>query len=117
MKIPRSKWKWFGMPLHFVCAKDCLWHKATLIGDYVVSSVGHMKDPLSDNPEYEIGHNRKYETMVFKADDTKEGCSCPDIIPTELWAEGSNEHSVADQIHDKICLRVARGEIPSKVEE
>lgn len=109
--ILREEWKWFGMPLHFICSDDCRWHKATQIGEYIVSSVGDMKSPLSPKRGYEIGHNRSYETMVFKVDGTKEGCACPNFTGSELFCEGSNDHTEADAIHDKICLMVARGEI------
>lgn len=33
---------WFGHPGHFICAKDCRFHMATLVGPWLVSTVGAL---------------------------------------------------------------------------
>ena len=87
-----SDWKWFGSPAHFICAEWCRFHMATLVGNYVVSTVGEYipdesvrellaesrglklegrgearrADWLKKNGFEELGYQRTYETMVFK---------------------------------------------------
>ena len=98
-------WKWYGHPAHFVCSEDCRFHLTTLVGNYVVSTVGELffdsevretlarsrgiqlegrgdarrADWLHKNGYEDIGLDRKYETMVFrwsgKVCDLK-GCDC-----------------------------------------
>src|SRR4051812_36676664 len=89
----RSEWVWMPHPAHFICARDCRFHLATWVGNYIVSTVGDY-EPDSVTREilaqsrgvtlegrgdarradyarkigYEdIGHGRKYETFVFPA--------------------------------------------------
>lgn len=38
--IPKSEWKWFGAAGHLIVASDCRFHLTTVIGPYVVSTVG-----------------------------------------------------------------------------
>ena len=40
--IPKEDWKWFGSAGHFICAHDCRFHLCTLVGNYVVSTVGEL---------------------------------------------------------------------------
>lgn len=40
MKVPVSKWKWFGNAGHLIVAQSCRFHLCTHIGDYMVSTVG-----------------------------------------------------------------------------
>jgi hypothetical protein len=104
-KVLRDAWRWFGSAAHFICGSDCRFHMATLIGEYVVSTVGeYLPDSevreilaqsrgvaLEGRGDYrradwmkkvgfeEIGYQRKYETMVFKwtgAVCEAEGCLC-----------------------------------------
>jgi hypothetical protein len=39
-EIPKSEWKWFGNAGHLIVSRWCRFHLCTLIGDYVVSTVG-----------------------------------------------------------------------------
>lgn len=90
--IPKSEWKWYGNPGHFICSAYCRFHLCTEIGDYLVSTVGEyipdskVREILAetrgitlegkgDAREYdymkkigfeEIGYGRTYETMAFK---------------------------------------------------
>jgi hypothetical protein len=41
-RVPESKWKWFGNAGHFICARDCQFHICTLVGEYLVSTIGEM---------------------------------------------------------------------------
>ena len=37
-----KNWKWFGNPGHFICAQNCRFHLCTLVGNYLVSTVGEL---------------------------------------------------------------------------
>jgi hypothetical protein len=67
----------------------------------------------------EIGHQRKYETMVFEAgktcSDPECNCGLPTITGHELAFEPANSAGVAAQNHYDLCEKAARGLI--KVEE
>jgi hypothetical protein len=98
--IPESEWRWFGWARHLIVGRDCRFHLATEVGDYLISTVG---DYLPDEPireilakvrgvvlegtgddrraDYmkkigyeEIGCDRMYETMVFKLSQGPCGC-------------------------------------------
>ncbi len=54
------------------CMRDkCLFHLNTYVGEYIVSTVGDVVEGCPDP-----GYNRKYETMVFKAEASGNDC-CP----------------------------------------
>lgn len=59
-----------------------------------------------------IGHNRKYETMVFKAGApcTAKGCGCglPSIDGSELDFLGYNDAGSAAKGHEKLCQKWER---------
>jgi len=81
--VPMNRWKWFGSSAHFICGRWCRFHLATLVGKYLISTVGEFVHPrnsggseeveskwLAKNfPGKDIGINTKYETMVFHAGD------------------------------------------------
>lgn len=110
----KVKWKWFGMAAHFICGHDCLFHMATQIGKYLISSVGFYV-PVSSrmNKKYEaqdIGLDRKYETFVFN---TKPGtCSCgcglPNFDASEIDSLASNTIAEAQINHMKLCKKYDR---------
>lgn len=82
----------FGLAGHFICGQWCRFHLCTVVGKYLVSTVGMMVHPsdsgasekteedwLFKNPNgKQIGHDRYYETMVFKAGPkcSSPGCNC-----------------------------------------
>lgn len=133
--IPKSDWQWFGHPGHFICADDCRFHLCTKVGDYLISTVGEMfpdestrevyaksrgitlegrgdyrkADFLKKHSWVEIGYNRKYETMVFKAGEpcTAKDCNCglPKIDGRELDAEPANDAATATQNHYALCFK------------
>jgi len=127
LPIPAEEWEWFGDPGHFICARWCRFHLCTLVGDYLVSTVGAYVHPrrsggneqaeaewLADNwPGEEIGVGRMYETMVFRAGDTRcdaDGCNCGMPIPdnwSELECVGYNMPGEANRGHLEMCQRYA----------
>lgn len=92
MPIPQSEWRWFGKAAHLIVGNDCRFHLATLVGDFMVSTVGEyipdapVREILAESRgivlegkgDYrraswmkqagveQIGFNRTYETMVFR---------------------------------------------------
>lgn len=112
--VPRDQWEWFGKAGHFICGQDCRFHLCTLVGPWLVSTVGEY---LPDSSIWEIeakfrgvtlegrgdarradymrkvgysqiGSGRTYETMVFPAGErcSAEGCGCG--MPTASdWSE------------------------------
>src|SRR6266446_3892048 len=80
-EITADKWQWFGNVGHLCVGRWCRFHMTTKVGEYLVSTVGEYVHPrhsngseraeadwLKDNwPGENIGCDRKYETMVFKA--------------------------------------------------
>lgn len=126
-RIPEKDWKWFGFPAHFICAQWCRFHMATQIGDYIVSTVGQYIHPRhsmgSERAEAkwrqqhpngeEIGVDRFYETMVFKAGpvcaSASCGCGLPEISGHELDFKGYQNAGEATRGHMEICKTVASG--------
>lgn len=102
--IDKREWIWMGHPAHFICAHDCRFHLATVVGKYIISTVGeHLPDApvreiiakstgvklegkgdarlvdfLAKCDYQDIGYERKFETMVFEAvaRDEIDGVSC-----------------------------------------
>jgi hypothetical protein len=129
----RDKWIWMPHPAHFICGSQCKFHLATYVGKYIVSTVGEylpdyevreifakcrgvMLEGRGDERtnDYmrkigfeDIGVNRKYETMVFKAKKNldKHYKCCPwqlsDFSCLEM--EGYNDPGKASEGHYKLC--------------
>lgn len=100
--IPQSEWKWFGHAGHLIVSQWCRFHLCTLIGRYLVSTVGEyvpdetvreihcevrgialvgrgdarLADYMKKVGFQEIGFGRTYETMVFNT--TGEFCQRPE---------------------------------------
>ena len=98
LTYPPETWEWFGSALHLIVGHDCRFHLGTLVGPWVVSTVGEWLPDSSSWDIYaesagvtlrgrgddrrnqflrevgyvEIGAGRKYETLVFRA--TGERC-------------------------------------------
>jgi hypothetical protein len=132
VKHPRDEWEWFGSAAHFICGRWCRFHLATLVGPWLVSTVGEYVPPSksgSERAEAEflarnkwgdtIGCDRKFETMVFRAGkrcaDSDCGCGLPAIASSELEMWPYNDRASAQLGHDEMCGKwstVADGEEP-----
>ncbi len=125
-------WEWYGNPGHFLCSRWCRFHLTTKVGPWLVSTVGEYVHPrhsgsepkeaewLKDNwPGEDIGYNRKYETMVFRAGEPcmAEGCGCglPQIDGTECSSAGYNDAKAAKEGHMRLCQEYARKPEPTEV--
>ncbi len=133
-----KQWVWFGNAGHLIVSKYCRFHLTTLVGKYLVSTVGqfwperavreiHAKvcDPkwfsenvhrLGDDFNFEymkkfgyenIGYNRKFETMVFKAgkvcSDKSCNCGLPEIDGENIDFCSYQTAAEANKGHLKIC--------------
>ena len=89
--LPTSEWKWYGTAAHFICSARCKFHLATLVGKYIISTVGEYIAPdnrMESNDYYPIGagNNRLYETMVFRWGGETCNCGCGLPVPAD-WRE------------------------------
>lgn len=89
--INQNDWEWFGVAGHFICGHWCRFHLCTVVGPWVISTVGEYVHPrhsggseqkemiwLKDNwPGEDVGLDRKYESMVFLAGDR---CVLPECM-------------------------------------
>lgn len=135
--VPRESWEWFGSPGHLIVAQDCRFHLCTLVGPWLVSTVGEWlpdssswdifahgveiegrgdarrADFLNKVGFVEVGFGRKFETMVFRATDercTEAECECEMPIVrdwSELDSDGYNLRGDAQRGHYAMCERWA----------
>ncbi len=119
-----TKWQWFGDVGHFICGRWCRFHLCTLVGPWLVSTVGAYVHPrhgegnelaeaewLEKNwPGEDIGAGRKYETMVFRAGSPCKaeqcGCGMPSLADAnELAYRGYKTAGDATRGHLELCRR------------
>jgi len=104
----KENWIWMPHAGHFICWYRCRFRMNTYVGGYIVSTVGEMILEGIDNEREmgfeEVGSGRLYETMVFKAQKSKEKC-CPwEIIVSEQMDMGGYNNAVdAYEGHMKLC--------------
>ena len=121
--MTKDKWVWMPHAGHLIVSRDCRFHLATYVGKCVVSTVGEylpdetvreihcqvrhiqlegrgdyrLADFLRKVGYMEIGADRKYETMVFKAEPASEALEqcCP-------WRMESGENLDFDGYNDPV---------------
>ena len=129
--MDKSKWVWMGHAAHFILGRKCRFRLATVVGKYIVSTVGEWVPDNSmlditkpefrllqgDNKEYayikkygceNIGHGRKYETMVFKAKKSRHKCCPYEITGSELDGSSYNKPEDAYKGHLEMCERFSK---------
>lgn len=132
VKVKKENWIWMPHPAHLCVSDNCRFKLATYVGGYIVSTVGEYvpdssvreifnkirnlnlkgmgdereADFLKKNDFEEIGYDRKYETMVFKAKKSKLEC-CPYeiIVSKEVDMEGYNDAKSAYKGHLRLCKK------------
>lgn len=135
--IPKSEWVWMPHAGHLIVGNDCRFHLATRIGKWIVSTVGEYipdsevrellartrgvkLEGMGDNrlADYmkkvgyeEIGLNRKYETMVFRAKRAKDCCPWRMKQGNELDMAGYNDPTKAYKGHFRMCEKWAAKEV------
>lgn len=133
--VSKSEWMWMPHAGHFICVHKCRFHLNTWVGKYIVSTVGEYlpdsqvreiiakvkkiqlegkgddreTDFLRKEGFVEIGLDRLYETMVFKAKKSGNRC-CPYEMenPNNVDFLGYNKPSDAVMGHLKMCKKWAR---------
>jgi len=133
--ISKDKWVWMPHAAHLIVGSRCRFHLATVVGPYLVSTVGeYMPDSqvreilassrgitlngrgdereadfMKKHGFEEIGCDRKYETMVFRAVKSSHGC-CPFEMrdASDLDFEGYNDPADAYKGHLKMCEKWAK---------
>ncbi len=137
-----ADWVWMPHPGHFICGFDCRFHLTTKVGEVIVSTVGEyfpdepVREILAKSRGIElvgsgderlrdyhrkigfedIGHQRKYETMVFRAEPAPEDASCCPWRQTdgqELDFDGYNEPGPAYRGHLSMCDKWSAKEVPA----
>ena len=114
--IPAERWQWFGNAAHFICGDKCRFHMATMVGKYLISTVGEYFPPGCELPPLsfglEIGCGRKFETFVFYAgrqcDTPACGCGMPAIRGAEIETNSANTRRDARNNHMAMCRKYAR---------
>jgi len=78
--MKKEKWVWMGHAGHLCVGSMCQFTLSTYVGKFLVSTVGEYFPSYSEKKMVAIGggDDDYYETMVFKAIKSKEGC-CPFI--------------------------------------
>lgn len=107
MRAPRH----LGMPGHFIGSNRCVWHMTTIVGPYLVSTVGDWR-PFDGNAKPEqIGVDRLYETMVFMAGTpcARPECMCgvPSHDDMSIDFAGYNMAGDAQAGHEKMVKKWA----------
>lgn len=136
--IPRDQWQWFGNVGHFICGFDCRFHLCTLVGAHLVSTVGQLfpdapvrelyaesrgvtlvgrgdarrADYMNKIGYEEVGYQRTFETMVFRAGEICShpdcGCGMPKLETAEaLDFRGYNSAGDATRGHMELCEKWA----------
>ncbi len=134
--MKKENWEWMPHPGHFICSSDCKFILSTYVGGYIVSTVGEYlpdsgtreihaevrgiklegkgdtrkQDFLKKCDYIEVGCNRKYETMVFKAKKRKDKYQCcPYVVSeySELDFLGYNSATKAKKGHYNMCKKWA----------
>ena len=88
-----TDWKWFGHAGHFIASRRCRFHMTTIVGPWLISTVGDYHPHGDNEPAQEIGLDRLYETMVFEVVPGTE-CKRPECmcgLPQVDWSEGAME--------------------------
>jgi len=114
--MKKENWVWMPHPGHLCVARDCQFHLNTYVGGYIVSTVGEYLPHSArkkDEWEYQdIGMNRKYETMVFRArkateDEGRDCCPYTVVNWTNIDFEGYNSSGDARAGHIRMCKKWA----------
>lgn len=111
-QIDKKNWIWMPHAGHFIGANYCNFRLNTYVGKYIVSSVGEYlpyRGNLTKNNDIafiEIGANRKYETMVFKAKKSKHRCCEYEVADySEIDLLGYNDAESAYAGHLLMCQK------------
>lgn len=104
--FPRETWRWQGSPGHFILGDRCVYHLNTVVGPWLVSTVGELRDAWRDDFR-PVGHDRMFETMVFRAGSPcTEDAGCGEVhiaSPECLAMRAANNRREAEAAHLEVC--------------
>lgn len=112
MKLKITERGWAG---HFICASSCLFRRNTLIEfgkkKIVVSTVGGMQLKENDTIK-EIGLNRFYETMAFRAKKEGQYLDADVLKPIffeSKWALGKEKNdNIVNMMHENVVNEIVK---------
>lgn len=135
MKVHRANWEHMPHAGHLIIGQDCRFHLNTKVGKYIVSTVGEYfpdegireifaksrrvklegmgdarrADYMRKIGYEDIGLDRKYETMVFRAQKSERDC-CPWEMksPSNIDMRGYNDPGEARKGHIAMCRKYAK---------
>lgn len=108
MRISESEWSWFGYPQHFIGAANCRFRMATMVGRWLISTVGdyhpHQNNLLEPPTTLGCDKDGLFETYVFPCDGV-DGCGCcPRITElSEVFGQRCATATEAQRQHIEIC--------------
>jgi hypothetical protein len=95
---------------HFIGGNHCQFRLNTFVGKYIVSTVGELKWQSREKFQ-EIGMNRIYETMVFRAKKSRRICCPYEInVSKEVDFRGYKTAGEATKGHMELCEKWSKGE-------
>lgn len=130
-----AAWTWMPHSAHLIVGNDCRFHLATVVanGAFLVSTVGEwlpsesswdifaqsrgvtlegkgdarQADYMKKVGYLDVGADRKYETMVFRAAETVEHPCCPFTASdfSEIDSRGYNDPAAARLGHMELCAK------------
>ena len=106
-KVDKADWIWMPHPGHFNGARHCYFRLNTVVGAFIVSTVGGYQPPGAKR-DTAIGDGRMYETMVFHATRSTYIC-CPWVAldANALDFCGHNNSDAATKGHLIMCEKWA----------
>jgi hypothetical protein len=107
---PPEQWIWQGYPSHLCVSDKCLFHLSTVVGTYIISTIGDYRPNGHTKPPETIGYERLFETYVFTAGNSCE-CGCGSTLPKqldEIDALPANTAPDAQRNHMTLCYKYAK---------
>ena len=108
-----DEWEWYGNAGHFISRHKCRFHLTTIVGKFLVSTVGELRpDPYRKCEELSPGYF--YETMVFDSWERCGGgaaecgnCGCPSGRCCEIECARYKTAGEATRGHMAMCEKWA----------
>jgi hypothetical protein len=110
-----NQWQWFGHAGHLCVAADCRFHLCTLVGGWLVSTVGDYrprhKGDCGAMERIGAGAESFFETYVFKViegsrcSDPECECGLPNIDGSEIDGERYAKAGDAADGHMRYCQK------------
>lgn len=110
--IPVEEWRWLGYPQHLIVAQNCRFRMATVVGAYLVSTVGDYRIGNSNEmTTIGAGKDSLFETMVFPVDGEAECGCCPRVTDWNGLEQRRYATAVqAERGHMEACREYAEKE-------